>query len=97
MPRKKNYIKIFPRCGSRKIDHRGMISRKAYSNAYVCLSCGFQSPLFPEISEENAKTITTEQPQNFVQSRLPIFSDYARGFSFKKIFFVHFLGFWFFY
>jgi predicted RNA-binding Zn-ribbon protein involved in translation (DUF1610 family) len=75
--KKVDFIKVCPKCGSKKVTQRGMISRKAYSQNYVCLSCGFQSPLFPEISRREAKKLP-DKPQKFISSRLPIFADSSK-------------------
>jgi predicted RNA-binding Zn-ribbon protein involved in translation (DUF1610 family) len=69
-----DFVKVCPKCGSKKVTQRGMVSRNAYSQNYVCLACGFQSPLFPEISREEAK-ILPDKKQKFISSRLPIFAD----------------------
>jgi len=71
---KKSWVKICPQCKSKNVDQRGMISSKAYSNNYVCLTCGFQSPMFPEISPEDAMKLP-DKPKKFMPSRLPIFAD----------------------
>jgi predicted RNA-binding Zn-ribbon protein involved in translation (DUF1610 family) len=70
------YIKFCPKCNSKEVTHRGMIGTKSYSNAYVCLSCGFQSPLFPELPLHEAKNLP-DKPKEFIPSRLPVFSDYS--------------------
>lgn len=65
---------ICPNCGSKEVSERGMIGRDAYSNTKVCLTCGFQSPLFPEITSDDAKKLP-DKPKKFNPSYLPIFSD----------------------
>lgn len=72
--RKKELIRICPKCGSKEVTVRGMISRHAYSQNYICLTCGFQSPLFPKVSREEAEKLL-DKPRKFVPSRLPIFAD----------------------
>lgn len=71
--KKKKLVRVCPQCGSKEISFRGMISSKALSPNYVCLTCGFQGPLFPQINEMEAKNIP-DRPRNFVSSRLPIFA-----------------------
>ncbi|GEM_PF-2112147 len=73
------HVRICPKCKSTQVSQKGMISDKAYSNAYVCLTCGFQGPIFPEIETNEANRLP-EQKKNFVESRLPIMSDGARVF-----------------
>jgi predicted RNA-binding Zn-ribbon protein involved in translation (DUF1610 family) len=67
---KEKLVRICPQCQSKEVSFRGMISRQALSPNYVCLTCGFQGPLFPQIKEEDAKKLP-EQTRNFVQSQLP--------------------------
>lgn len=71
---KQKWILICPKCGSKEVSERGMIGRNAYSNTKVCLTCGFQSPLFPEITLEEAKKVP-DKPRNFNPSYLPAFSE----------------------
>lgn len=78
------YTRICPKCKSTEVTQRGAISSKAYSNAYVCLTCGFQGPIFPEIETAEANKLP-KQKKNFMPSRLPIMSDGARVFlTFKE-------------
>ena len=72
-----NFIRICPQCKSKEVTHRGMISREAYSNNWVCLTCGFQGPLFPEINKKEADKLP-EQKRNFITTGLPIFADNLR-------------------
>ncbi|MBN1157315.1 hypothetical protein JXA85_06850 [Candidatus Woesearchaeota archaeon] len=74
--KKRTWIRLCPKCMSKKVDRRGMISEKAYSNNWVCLSCGYQSPLFPEVQMDEAGKYPP-QPKRFMSSRLPIFADGA--------------------
>ena len=71
---RERFVKICPKCGSKEVANRGMISRTALSPDYVCQSCGFQGPLFPEIKAEEAKKIP-DKPRDFTPSQLPVFAD----------------------
>ena len=71
---KDRWVKVCPKCGSKEITNRGMISSRALSPNYVCQSCGHQSPLFPEIKAEEAKAIP-DMPRKFTPSQLPIFAN----------------------
>ena len=68
------WVKICPRCNSREIEPRGMISKEAYSSDWVCMSCGFQGPTFPEIDYREAKKLPIKRIK-FVPSQMPIFAD----------------------
>ena len=70
---KERYVRICPMCKSKHVTERGAIG-KAYINSNVCLSCGFQSSLFPEVTRDEAKEIP-DRPKRFVVSRLPILCD----------------------
>lgn len=65
------WVRICPRCRSREVELR--VIGDATSQTWACLSCGFQSPAFPEISLDDAKKLP-ERPVNFVQSRMPVSS-----------------------
>ncbi len=73
----KKWIRICPRCGSHEVKHRGMISEEAYSNTFVCLTCGYHSPIFPEVEMEpdDLKVF----PKNFIASRTPPLVDAAQN------------------
>jgi hypothetical protein len=71
------WIKVCPECHSKEVTSRGAISRDALSPNFVCLTCGFQSAVFPEIKLEDAEHLP-EQPRNYVPSRMPIFADQHR-------------------
>ncbi len=65
------WVKVCPNCGSKDVTVRGMIGRQAFSNVNYCKSCGFQSPLFPEVRPEEAKSIEYKKPK-FNPSQAPI-------------------------
>jgi len=71
------YIRICPKCKSAEVTHRGMISGEAHSNSFVCLSCGFQGPMFPEVSQKIAKKLPKREIK-FNNSYMPVFSDKAK-------------------
>lgn len=62
---KENWTRICPRCKSREVKERGMIS-KIYSNDWVCLTCGWQGPTFPEIRKRYAEELP-EQKKQFIR------------------------------
>jgi hypothetical protein len=66
-------IRICPQCKSNNVTQRGIIGKGVYSNNYVCLTCGFQSPIFPEIDAKDAKKLPDGR-KNFTPSILPIFA-----------------------
>ncbi|MBD3389206.1 MAG: hypothetical protein GF416_08935 [Candidatus Altiarchaeales archaeon] len=74
---KEVWVKVCPMCGSKEVTSRGMISRRALSPNFICKSCGFQSPLFPELPLEEAGKIP-DQPSVLVPSRAPIAADHSR-------------------
>lgn len=65
------WIKVCPNCGSDDVTARGMISSRAFSNVNYCKSCGFQSPLFPEVRPEEAKKTGYKKPR-FNPSQAPV-------------------------
>lgn len=67
------WVKVCPECGSKDVTPRGAISRSGYSPNYICQQCGFQSPLFPEVSPREAKKIRASR-KNFVPAQMPIFA-----------------------
>ncbi|MBI2675219.1 MAG: hypothetical protein HYX24_02080 [Candidatus Aenigmarchaeota archaeon] len=72
--KRERWIRICPQCDSKEVTNRGMISRDALSPNYVCLTCGFQGPLFPEVSPKEAKKLE-EKPRKFIPSRLPVLAE----------------------
>jgi hypothetical protein len=77
---KENYVMICPKCKSKEVTDRGIMGvgmgsdKYAYSRNHVCLTCGYQSPIFPEVLVGEADKLE-DQPKNFNPSRLPIFAD----------------------
>lgn len=65
------WVRICPRCKSTEVTCRGAITKEMVSPNWVCLTCGFQGPLFPEVNIKDAKKLPG-QSTNFVVSRLPI-------------------------
>ena len=61
-------------CHSKEVSSRGAISKEALSPNFVCLSCGFQSPVFPEFKLEDAEKFP-DHPKNFTPSRMPLVAD----------------------
>lgn len=68
------WFAICPKCGSKDVTERGMIGKEAYSKNLVCLTCGFQSPIFPEVNANIVKKFPDKQ-RNFITTNLPIFVD----------------------
>jgi len=60
--KKEILVRVCPKCGSKNVD----IDVGTYNIApfYVCKSCGFGSPLFPEISMKEARKLK-ERPINY--------------------------------
>jgi predicted RNA-binding Zn-ribbon protein involved in translation (DUF1610 family) len=59
---KERFIRVCPRCGSKNIDiDTGVVGIAPF---YICKSCGFGSPLFPEVSQTEAETVE-EKPINY--------------------------------
>ncbi|MBW2990768.1 hypothetical protein KY348_03620 [Candidatus Woesearchaeota archaeon] len=74
---KVQWVKICPKCKSKKVKSRGMVGFgrwQALSPNFVCQTCGFQGPLFPEIPPEEAAKLP-DQPINFNPSFQPTFAD----------------------
>ena len=69
--RKERWVRVCPKCGSNDTTVRGMVAGRAFSNVNFCKSCGFQSPLFPEVTAEEAKKIKSKKPK-FNPSQAPI-------------------------
>jgi len=67
-------VPICPRCGSINVKDRGMISQRAYSNLHVCTSCGFVSPLFPEMKLKDAVKLKRKKV-HFNPQYMPVFAD----------------------
>jgi hypothetical protein len=60
----KHWVKVCPKCGSKDVEGVGALGiADAFSNLNFCKTCGFQGPLFPEISPEEAEKIKTEPPR----------------------------------
>lgn len=72
--KKETWVRVCPRCKSTEVTCRGAITKEMVSPNWVCLTCGFQSPVFPEVSVDDAKKLPG-QSANFVVSRLPITSE----------------------
>ena len=68
-----DYIRICPKCQSKEVTQRGMISGRVYNQDYVCQSCGFQGPLFPEVKRSAAKKLPDKPRDGVVPSQMPIF------------------------
>lgn len=72
------FVRICPKCKSTKVKSRGMIFGRAFSQNFVCLSCGFQGSIFPEVKlEELNKYNPTpgQEPVDINPSTQPIFAD----------------------
>lgn len=65
------WVRVCPKCDGLNVTDRGMISNRVYSNVNYCKSCGFQSPLFPEIKWKDAKKLA-QHPPRFVPSQAPV-------------------------
>lgn len=82
--KKQRWIRVCPNCGSRDVTARSMIIKRAYSNVNYCKSCGFQCPLFPEVTEEEAEKIPF-RPRRFNPSQAPVFLPAERSGRYKAI------------
>ena len=69
--KKERWVRICPKCGSKDVEARGMVWDLAYSQTWVCRTCGFQGSLFPEVKEDEALNIPEKLPK-FNPSRMPI-------------------------
>jgi predicted RNA-binding Zn-ribbon protein involved in translation (DUF1610 family) len=50
--KKEIFVRICPRCGSKKVENKAMVSNMG--QFYACKSCGFGGSLFPEIPKKYA-------------------------------------------
>jgi predicted RNA-binding Zn-ribbon protein involved in translation (DUF1610 family) len=71
---KERYVSICPKCKSKEVTKKGAVSENSYSNNYICMTCGYQSPIFPEIPAKQADRLP-DQPRHFSSFFLPIFVD----------------------
>lgn len=76
MAKAAQWVRICPRCKSREVELR--VIGDATGQEWVCLSCGFLSPLFPEVRASDARKLPSGQV-NFTQSRMPVAGGIDRG------------------
>jgi ribosomal protein L37E len=82
---KKQFVKICPRCGSKNVDRD--VATYNIAPYYICKSCGFGSPLFPEISLNEARKLK-DKPINYS----PTFAPTKKPISFPLILFTWIIG-----
>lgn len=61
---------------SKEVDLR--VIGDATSQNWVCLTCGFESPLFPEVDIKGAKRLP-DKPVNFAASRTPPVAGFGKS------------------